>query len=178
LRDSVCRHQGFGPFGRLFRRRIFGLVLTPIYIRTVRAGISALSAPPVPAQERARLDGPGDLRPPTRTDAQRRFGRSGLSGCDRTADSHPGDQAHTTRPRPTVHHCAGRAKMPSHPKNILITRPNTNITAAPERWPSGRRRSPAKGVYVKSVSRVRIPSSPPLFFKSLVFLKNANSVGA
>jgi hypothetical protein len=93
---------------------------------------------------------------------QRRFGRSGLSGCDRTADSHPGDQAHTTRPRPTVHHCAGRAKMPSHPKNILITRPNTNITAAPERWPSGRRRSPAKGVYVKSVSRVRIPSSPPL----------------
>ena len=30
-----------------------------------------------------------------------------------------------------------------------------------ERWPSGRRRSPAKGVEVKSFSRVRIPSSPP-----------------
>ena len=30
-----------------------------------------------------------------------------------------------------------------------------------ERWPSGRRRSPAKGVYVISVSRVRIPLSPP-----------------
>lgn len=37
-----------------------------------------------------------------------------------------------------------------------------NNQAGPERWPSGRRRSPAKGVYVKSVSRVRIPSSPPL----------------
>lgn len=36
-----------------------------------------------------------------------------------------------------------------------------NNQAAPERWPSGRRRSPAKGVYVKSVSWVRIPSSPP-----------------
>ena len=36
-----------------------------------------------------------------------------------------------------------------------------NNQAGPERWPSGRRRSPAKGVYVKSVSRVRIPSSPP-----------------
>ena len=32
---------------------------------------------------------------------------------------------------------------------------------APERWPSGRRRSPAKGVEVKSFSWVRIPSSPP-----------------
>lgn len=39
--------------------------------------------------------------------------------------------------------------------------PTAISTSAPERWPSGRRRSPAKGVYVKSVSRVRIPSSPP-----------------
>ena len=31
-----------------------------------------------------------------------------------------------------------------------------------ERWPSGRRRSPAKGVWVKSSSRVRIPPSPPI----------------
>ena len=31
----------------------------------------------------------------------------------------------------------------------------------PERWPSGRRRTPAKGVRVKSPSRVRIPLSPP-----------------
>ena len=31
-----------------------------------------------------------------------------------------------------------------------------------ERWPSGRRRSPAKGVWVKSPSRVRIPLSPPV----------------
>ena len=33
----------------------------------------------------------------------------------------------------------------------------------PERWPSGRRRTPAKGVRVKSPSRVRIPLSPPVF---------------
>ena len=31
-----------------------------------------------------------------------------------------------------------------------------------ETWPSGRRHTPAKGADVKSVSRVRIPSSPPL----------------
>ena len=30
-----------------------------------------------------------------------------------------------------------------------------------ERWPSGRRRTPAKGVGIKSPSRVRIPPSPP-----------------
>ena len=30
-----------------------------------------------------------------------------------------------------------------------------------ERWPSGRRRAPAKGVGIKSPSRVRIPPSPP-----------------
>jgi hypothetical protein len=35
-----------------------------------------------------------------------------------------------------------------------------NIPAR-ERWPSGRRRTPAKGVSVKSASRVRIPPSPP-----------------
>jgi hypothetical protein len=34
---------------------------------------------------------------------------------------------------------------------------------APERWPSGRRRSPAKGVGSKRASWVRIPSSPPFF---------------
>ena len=33
-----------------------------------------------------------------------------------------------------------------------------------ERWPSGRRRTPAKGVRVKSPSRVRIPLSPPVRF--------------
>src|SRR5215469_12955214 len=35
-----------------------------------------------------------------------------------------------------------------------------------ERWPSGRRRAPAKGVYgLKPVSRVRIPPSPPVQIK-------------
>ena len=44
--------------------------------------------------------------------------------------------------------------------------------AAVERWPSGRRRSPAKGVWVKSPSRVRIPSSPPYcFVKRLIWLR-------
>jgi hypothetical protein len=32
-----------------------------------------------------------------------------------------------------------------------------------DRWPSGRRRTPAKGVRVKSPSRVRIPLCPPVF---------------
>ena len=31
-----------------------------------------------------------------------------------------------------------------------------------ESWPSGRRRTPGKCVYAKSVSRVRIPHSPPI----------------
>ena len=34
------------------------------------------------------------------------------------------------------------------------------LRALTERWPSGRRRAPAKGVY-GNVSRVRIPPSPP-----------------
>src|SRR5690606_20925017 len=43
------------------------------------------------------------------------------------------------------------------------------IRPRPERWASGRRRSPAKGVYVKSVSWVRIPSSPPSCFALMCF---------
>ena len=43
-----------------------------------------------------------------------------------------------------------------------------------ERWPSGRRRSPAKGVWVKSSSRVRIPPSPPItVINQLLNLKNS-----
>jgi hypothetical protein len=46
---------------------------------------------------------------------------------------------------------------------------HTRLSCAPwrvswaptERWPSGRRRSPAKGVGLKRLSWVRIPSSPP-----------------
>src|SRR5262249_17978085 len=41
---------------------------------------------------------------------------------------------------------------------------------AAERWPSGRRRTPAKGVRVKSPSRVRIPLSPPVEIQNLVVL--------
>src|SRR5580704_19773507 len=39
--------------------------------------------------------------------------------------------------------------------------PAGSETFGAERWPSGRRRTPAKGVRVKSPSRVRIPSLPP-----------------
>jgi len=39
-----------------------------------------------------------------------------------------------------------------------------------ERWPSGRRHAPAKGAYLKRVSWVRIPSSPPLFLEISLFI--------
>src|SRR5712675_1440859 len=44
------------------------------------------------------------------------------------------------------------------------------LVPRPERWPSGRRRAPAKGVWVKSPSRVRIPPSPPIASQILVGL--------
>lgn len=40
-----------------------------------------------------------------------------------------------------------------------------------ERWPSGRRRSPAKGVGLKRFSRVRISSSPPFSIQSIGDIK-------
>ncbi len=40
------------------------------------------------------------------------------------------------------------------PKKRLRHLSNDSIRLPPERWPSGRRRSPAKGVYVKRVSWV------------------------
>src|SRR3990167_6550515 len=43
--------------------------------------------------------------------------------------------------------------------------PCTRIFACKERWPSGRRRAPAKGVWDKIPSRVRIPLSPPVHTK-------------
>ena len=45
---------------------------------------------------------------------------------------------------------------------LLIVRRVFFIQRATERWPSGRRRSPAKGVGSKRASWVRIPSSPPV----------------
>ncbi len=47
-------------------------------------------------------------------------------------------------------------------ERLLIVERVFFIPARPERWPSGRRRSPAKGVGPKRASRVRIPSSPPV----------------
>ena len=56
----------------------------------------------------------------------------------------------------------GRSIWPATGENTLCEPTFRFIRAATERWPSGRRRSPAKGVEVKSFSWVRIPSSPPL----------------
>jgi hypothetical protein len=39
---------------------------------------------------------------------------------------------------------------------------SADLPAGAERWPSGRRRTPGKCVYGKTVSRVRIPPAPPL----------------
>ena len=50
---------------------------------------------------------------------------------------------------------------PSQPARSAAQAPGS-ADRAPERWPSGRRRTPAKGVWVKSPSRVRIPLSPPI----------------
>gem|GEM_PF-3227178 len=36
------------------------------------------------------------------------------------------------------------------------------VSEKTDRWLSGRKRSPAKGVYLKRVSRVRIPPDPPV----------------
>src|SRR3989344_6328427 len=52
--------------------------------------------------------------------------------------------------------CARAASLSGIDDKLHLSR-----TGTPERWPSGRRRAPAKGVYAKSVSRVRIPLSPP-----------------
>ena len=58
-----------------------------------------------------------------------------------------------------------RAPLPSPDPVSIITPPvrgePDRLASVTERWPSGRRRTPAKGVRVKSPSRVRIPLSPP-----------------
>src|SRR5277367_1466209 len=48
--------------------------------------------------------------------------------------------------------------------------------SCPERWPSGRRRAPAKGVWVKSPSRVRIPPSPPYLTSILLALDQLSAM--
>ena len=52
--------------------------------------------------------------------------------------------------------------LPGLPPAGIIPRSLMRAKPDPERWPSGRRRAPAKGVWVKSPSRVRIPPSPPI----------------
>ncbi len=52
--------------------------------------------------------------------------------------------------------------LPCRERRLLIVRRLFFIQRGTERWPSGRRRSPAKGVDLKRVSWVRIPSSPPV----------------
>ena len=45
-----------------------------------------------------------------------------------------------------------------------------------EQWPSGRRRTPGKCVYVKSVSRVRIPPAPPPASEKIEFSSQGSPV--
>jgi hypothetical protein len=63
-------------------------------------------------------------------------------------------------------HARGTSKVPSKSLNDKRFR-------CAERWPSGRRRTPAKGVRVKSPSRVRIPLSPPVLGVGFI-LTNVN----
>ncbi len=64
-----------------------------------------------------------------------------------------------SRPRQTEPPC-GLLRSP-------LSRPSCPKRHA-EQWPSGRRRTPGKCVYVKSVSRVRIPPAPPPGFGGAV----------
>src|SRR5204863_436404 len=62
--------------------------------------------------------------------------------------------------RPLQYHgCPARGAAGQPPANELTHQRSPGA----ERWPSGRRRTPAKGVRVISPSRVRIPLSPPNF---------------
>ena len=70
--------------------------------------------------------------------------------------------------RPTAHDAPRRREpapavaSPSAPR--LVCRPRGRplpAAVAPEGWPSGRRRTPGVRVYLKRVSRVRIPPPPP-----------------
>ena len=55
-----------------------------------------------------------------------------------------------------------QAAMRQRATNALKQRSDSAQGSHAERWPSGRRRTPGKCVYVKSVSWVRIPPAPPL----------------
>ena len=52
--------------------------------------------------------------------------------------------------------------VPYRAARIALPKPLLDGSILSERWLSGRKRSPAKGVRVKSPSRVRIPPSPPI----------------
>ena len=56
---------------------------------------------------------------------------------------------------------AGRALIPARAAGLLGARGELIWT---DGWPSGRRHSPAKRVWVKSPSRVRIPPHPPVMW--------------
>ena len=58
----------------------------------------------------------------------------------------------------SVNSCMVRPSLGSEP---CCPRSRSEKNKFPEKWLSGRKRSPAKGVWIKSPSRVRIPPSPP-----------------
>ena len=65
--------------------------------------------------------------------------------------------------------CCIGSRILDRRKKRLIAPAFPPIRTATERWPSGRRRSPAKGVYLIRVSRVRIPSSPPFSQNAVIY---------
>ena len=107
----------------------------------------------VPITNRRR----GMAVPTWHADAPDRGAESGLDGDSRRIALPRANDSRTPQLGNAV-----RGENVKSGEKALQSDPYANNQATPERWPSGRRRSPAKGVYVKSVSRVRIPSSPPL----------------
>ena len=80
-----------------------------------------------------------------------------------SGDSHASSRQARRRATGTGHMAAPCAQPVREAANALHSDMPASIAGSPERWPSGRRRSPAKGVGPKRASWVRIPSSPPSF---------------
>ena len=90
----------------------------------------------------------------------RRRGRAACAGHNQGVGTKPARRRASTANRVSGRRAA--SKIVADQK--LVYRRIPVYRAGTERWPSGRRRSPAKGVDVKRVSWVRIPSSPPSCF--------------
>lgn len=118
-----------------------------------------------PVIESYRFIASDSQRNPTRMMNRSLFDSHAEQKPSTSHDLNRGDRSLGRSTGGNVGNCRQTAEKALHSAN------QANNQAGPERWPSGRRRSPAKGVYVKSVSRVRIPSSPPSDFPhTLLFI--------